>query len=141
MLLQIPILFAFYRMLEASIELKGAPFIFWIQDLSKPDPYYITPIVMGLTMMLQQKMTPSSADPTQKKIMTIMPIALTFMFLGISSGLAVYFLFSNVFRILLQMGMNKLNPDNAMIPKAVEKKSSSKEDKKENRDPGRKKKK
>jgi len=141
MLLQIPILYAFYKMLEASIELKGAPFIFWIQDLSKPDPYYITPIVMGLTMMLQQKMTPSSADPTQKKIMTIMPIALTFMFLNISSGLAVYFLFSNVFRILLQMGMNKLNPDNAMIPKAVEKKSSSKEDKKENRDPGRKKKK
>ncbi len=121
MLVQIPILFAFYRMLEASIELKGEPFIFWIQDLAKPDPYYITPIVMGLTMVLQQKMTPSSSDPTQKKIMTIMPIALTFMFLGISSGLAVYFLFSNVFRIFLQLGMNKLNQNKDSGKKKIDK--------------------
>lgn len=141
MLVQIPILFAFYRMLEASIELKGAPFIFWIQDLSKPDPYYITPIVMGLTMVLQQKMTPTSADPTQKKIMTIMPIALTFMFLGISSGLAVYFLFSNVFRIFLQMGMNKLSPDDALPVKGRGKKDSSREDKKGTPESGRKKRK
>ena len=133
MLVQIPILFAFYRMLEASIELKGAPFIFWIQDLSKPDPYYITPIVMGLTMVLQQKMTPTSTDPTQKRIMTIMPIALTFMFLGISSGLAVYFLFSNVFRIFLQIGMNKLSANGEDM-----KKGSSKDSQKENRESGKK---
>ncbi len=137
MLVQIPILFAFYRMLEASIELKGAPFIFWIQDLAKPDPYYITPIVMGLTMVLQQKMTPTSSDPTQKKIMTIMPIALTFMFLGISSGLAVYFLFSNVFRIFLQLGMNKLSPDNDSGKKGADK-EEKKESKQESKESGRK---
>lgn len=136
MLVQIPILFAFYRMLEASIELKGEPFIFWIQDLAKPDPYYITPIVMGLTMVLQQKMTPTSSDPTQKKIMTIMPIALTFMFLGISSGLAVYFLFSNVFRIFLQIGMNKLSPDTD-----TGKMKADKEPKKESKDSVKKKRK
>jgi YidC/Oxa1 family membrane protein insertase len=143
MLVQMPILFAFYRMLEASIELKGAPFIFWIQDLAKPDPYYITPIVMGLTMVLQQKMTPTGSDPTQKKIMTIMPIALTFMFLSISSGLAVYFLFSNIFRILLQVGMKKLSPDTDTGKKAASKESKSeketkKETKKESKDSGKK---
>ena len=137
MLIQIPILFAFYRMLEASIELKGEPFIFWIQDLAKPDPYYITPIVMGLTMVLQQKMTPSSSDPTQKKIMTIMPIALTFMFLGISSGLAVYFLFSNVFRIFLQLGMNKLSQDTDSGKKGSDK-EAKKDIKQESKDSGRK---
>lgn len=138
MLVQIPILFAFYRMLEASIELKGAPFIFWIQDLAKPDPYYITPIVMGLTMVLQQKMTPASSDPTQKKIMTIMPIALTFMFLGISSGLAVYFLFSNVFRIFLQLGMNKLGADDKDSGKKGADRDEKKESKQESKESGKK---
>lgn len=111
LLLQMPILFAFYSMLQVVIELRGAPFIWWIQDLSKPDPYLITPIVMGGTMMAQQKMTPSTADPAQKRIMMIMPVVFTFMFLYVSSGLALYFLFSNVFAMAFQVLLQRFKPD------------------------------
>ncbi|MFZ0428394.1 MAG: membrane protein insertase YidC, partial [Acidobacteriota bacterium] len=90
LVIQMPILFAFYRMLAASIELRGAPFIFWIHDLSQYDPYYITPIVMGLTMVGQQKMTPTAGDPTQRKMMMFLPVVFTFFFLHVSSGLAIY---------------------------------------------------
>jgi YidC/Oxa1 family membrane protein insertase len=110
LLFQMPILFAFYRMLYASIELRGAPFIFWIQDLSKADPYYITPIVMGISMLAQQKMTPAAGDPTQRKMMMMLPIVFTFFFLTISSGLVVYFLFSNLFAMMFQFGVQKWKP-------------------------------
>ncbi|UCF35953.1 MAG: membrane protein insertase YidC [Acidobacteriota bacterium] len=111
LLLQMPILFAFYRMLDASIELRGAPFMLWIQDLSHPDPYYVTPLVMGLTMVAQQKMTPATGDPAQRRMMMMLPIVFTFFFLGVSSGLAIYFLFSNVFAMMLQLGLKKLKPE------------------------------
>jgi len=111
LLLQMPILFAFYRMLYTSIELRGAPFMLWIHDLSKPDPYYITPIVMGATMVAQQKMTPATGDPAQRRMMMFLPIIFTFFFLRVSSGLAIYFLFSNLFGMLLQAGLQKFKPE------------------------------
>jgi YidC/Oxa1 family membrane protein insertase len=111
LILQMPILFAFYRMLYTSIELRGAPFMLWIQDLSKPDPYYITPIVMGATMVAQQKMTPATGDAAQRRMMMFLPILFTFFFLQVSSGLAIYFLFSNVFGMALQFLLQKFKPE------------------------------
>ncbi len=111
LVIQMPILFAFYRMLAQSIELRGAPFIFWIHDLSQYDPYFITPIVMGLTMVGQQKMTPATGDPTQRKMMMFLPIVFTFFFLHVSSGLALYFLFSNLFAMMFQVALQKMNPE------------------------------
>jgi YidC/Oxa1 family membrane protein insertase len=104
LLLQMPLLFAFYQLLAASIELRQAPFFGWIQDLSQKDPYYILPIIMGVTMLISQKMTPMApgADPTQAKMMMIMPAIFTLMFLNVSSGLNLYFLCSNIFQIGFQ---------------------------------------
>lgn len=127
LLIQMPFLFAFYRMLDASIELRGAPFILWIHDLSKADPYYITPIVMGATMVAQQKMTPATGDPTQRRMMMILPVVFTFFFLGLSSGLVLYFLFSNVFAMMFQAGLQKFKPELIQGgPSSPKKKSRSK---------------
>jgi YidC/Oxa1 family membrane protein insertase len=104
LILQMPLLFAFYQLLAASIELRQAPFFGWIQDLAQKDPYYILPIVMGITMLISQRMTPMApgADPTQAKMMMIMPAVFTLMFLNVSSGLNLYFLCSNIFQIGFQ---------------------------------------
>jgi len=99
MLLQIPVFFALYRALLNSIEMRHAPFVFWIQDLSAKDPCYITPIIMGATMFLQQKMTPMAGDPNQQKMMMFMPLIFTFMFLNFPSGLVLYWLVNNVLTI------------------------------------------
>jgi len=105
--IQIPVFFALYKVLLVAIELRGAPFMFWIHDLSEKDPYYILPVIMGGTMFLQQKMTPSGMDPMQAKIMLMMPIVFTFMFLSFPSGLVVYWLISNIFGITQQYYVNK----------------------------------
>ncbi len=102
MLIQIPVFFALYRVLLGSIELRHAPFMMWITDLSAKDPYYVTPLVMGFTMFLQQKMTPTNMDPTQEKIMMMMPVVFTFMFLNFPSGLVIYWLTNNLLTILQQ---------------------------------------
>jgi YidC/Oxa1 family membrane protein insertase len=104
LLLQMPLLFAFYALLAYSIELRQAPFFGWIHDLSMKDPFYVLPIVMGITMLISQKMTPMApgADPTQAKMMMIMPVVFTVMFFNVSSGLNLYFLCSNVFQIAFQ---------------------------------------
>ena len=110
MLLQIPVFIALYQALLASVELRHACFIAhipftdiaWLTDLSSKDPYYITPIVMGLTMFLQQKMSPAPGDPTQAKIMMFLPLIFTFIFLNFPSGLVVYWLVNNVLSILQQ---------------------------------------
>lgn len=108
MLLQIPIFFALYKTLLLAIELQGAPFILWITDLSLKDPYYITPVVMGATMFLQQKMTPSTVqDELQKKIFTFMPLIFTFLFLTFPAGLVIYWLTNNVLTIAQQYVINK----------------------------------
>jgi YidC/Oxa1 family membrane protein insertase len=107
MVAQIPVFFGLYNALLYAIELRHSPFFWWIQDLSAKDPYYITPIIMGATMFLQQKMTPSGGDPTQAKIMLFMPIIFTFMFLNFPSGLVIYWLFNNIISIGQQMHINK----------------------------------
>lgn len=99
MLLTMPVLFAFYSLLSVAIEIRGAPFMWWIRDLAQHDPLFITPILMGGTMFWQQKMTPSTADPTQQRIMMFMPIMFTVMFLWASSGLVIYWLVSNLWAI------------------------------------------
>ena len=108
MLLTMPILFAFYNLLGQSIELRGAPFAFWIHDLSLQDPLYITPVLMGITMVVQQRMTPSTADPVQQKMFMFMPIVFTGMFLWAPSGLVIYWFFSNLLAILQQVITNKI---------------------------------
>jgi YidC/Oxa1 family membrane protein insertase len=99
MLLTMPVLLAFYSMLSQSIELRGADFGFWIHDLSMKDPYYVTPLLMGGTMFWQQWVTPTTADPAQQRMMMIMPIMLTGIFLSLPSGLAIYYLVTNLFQI------------------------------------------
>ncbi len=96
---QIPVFFALYRALMVAIELRHAPFFGWILDLSAKDPYYVTPLIMGATMFLQQKMTPSTGDAMQAKMMLFMPIIFTFMFLNFPAGLVLYWLVNNVLSI------------------------------------------
>ena len=90
MLLTLPVLVAFYAMLAVAIELRGAPFVGWIKDLSAFDPYFVTPILMGVTMFVQQRMTPSVADPVQAKMMMFMPLMFTGMLMWAPSGLVLY---------------------------------------------------
>jgi len=99
MLLTLPVLFAFYSLLSQSIELRGADFGWWIKDLSEHDPLYITPVLMGLTMFWQQKVTPSTADPAQQRVMMMMPLMFGFMFLWAPSGLVLYWFVGNLFAI------------------------------------------
>ncbi len=109
MLLTMPILFAFYSMLAYSIELRGAPFGLWIKDLSVYDPYYVAPILTGITMLVQQKMTPQTAtDPVQQKMFMLMPVIFTGMFLWAPSGLNIYWLFNNLLAIGQQYFTNRL---------------------------------
>ncbi|MEW6416983.1 MAG: membrane protein insertase YidC [Nitrospirota bacterium] len=123
MLLQIPIFFALYKILLIAIELRGTPFMLWIKDLSAPDTLFghipswfpliggfaigPLPILMGATMLIQQKMTPTSMDPTQNKMMMLMPIVFTFLFLNFASGLVLYWLMNNIFSIAQQFYANK----------------------------------
>ena len=107
-LLQIPILYAFYTILSISIELRRAPFMLWIADLSQRDPYYVTPIIMGGTQLVQQAMTSSSIpDPAQRRIMYLMPIMFTWIFLNFPSGLVLYWLVNNLLGIAQQHLINK----------------------------------
>jgi YidC/Oxa1 family membrane protein insertase len=108
MILMMPVLFAFYRLLSVAVELRGAPFFGWITDLSGPDPLYITPVLMGATMVLQQRMTPSTMDPLQQKMMMFMPVVFTFMFLRAPSGLVLYWLVSNLWAIGQQHVTNRI---------------------------------
>lgn len=111
MVVQIPVFFALYKALMFSIELRHAPFFFWITDLADKDPYYVTPVIMGITMFVQQKMTPSQMDPVQQKMMLALPVVFTFMFLSFPSGLVLYWLVNNVLTIGQQMYINKLVKD------------------------------
>ena len=108
MLLTFPVLFAFFSLLRSAVEIRGEPFVGWITDLSVEDPLYVTPIVMGASMVLQQKMTPTQADPMQQKIMMIMPVVFTFMFVWAPSGLVLYWLTSNVIGILQTVVTNRV---------------------------------
>ncbi|MDR2099549.1 MAG: membrane protein insertase YidC, partial [Campylobacteraceae bacterium] len=107
-LIQIPIFFAIYRVLSNTVELKNAEWILWVKDLAVMDPYYILPIAMGLTMFLQQKITPTSfADPMQEKIMKFLPLIFTMFFLWFPAGLTLYWFVNNLFSIFQQMYVNR----------------------------------
>ncbi|MCX5917715.1 MAG: membrane protein insertase YidC [Deltaproteobacteria bacterium] len=107
MAIQIPVFFALYKVLLYSIDLRHAPFYWWIKDLAAADPYYISPILMGGSMFIQQWMTPTTGDPTQAKMMLIMPVVFTFMFLSFPTGLVIYWFFSNLLSIGQQLYMNR----------------------------------
>jgi YidC/Oxa1 family membrane protein insertase len=107
MLVQLPILWGFYSLLSRAIELRGAPFLLWIHDLSLKDPYYITPALMTVTMFIQQWMTPTTADPAQRKMFMIMPIFFGILFKELPSGLVLYWLVQNILTIIQQIIMNK----------------------------------
>ena len=109
MLLQIPVFFAIYRVLLNAIELKGAPWILWITDLSQKDPYYVLPILMGVTMYINQKITPNTiTDPTQKKIFEWLPVVFTFFFLTFPAGLTLYWFVNNVLSGIQQLIVNRI---------------------------------
>ncbi|MGZ8711362.1 MAG: membrane protein insertase YidC, partial [Thermoanaerobaculia bacterium] len=106
-LLQLPILWGFYNLLSRAIELRGAPWILWINDLSEKDPTYVLPILMTATMFIQTYITPTTADPMQRKIFLAMPIVFGIMFKEFPSGLVLYWLVQNVLTIIQQLIMNK----------------------------------
>ena len=106
-LLQLPILWGFYGLLSKAIELRGAPFMLWIADLSDKDPYYVTPILMTATMFIQTYITPATGDPSQRRMFLIMPLIFGFIFKDMPSGLVLYWLVQNILTIVQQMIMNK----------------------------------
>lgn len=108
LLIQLPVFWGVFRMLAVSVEFRHSPFVFWIRDLSVMDPYYVTPILMGITQFISQKMTPTSADPTQAKMMLIMPFIMTIFFLSFPSGLVLYWLTTNILQIGQQSIMNRM---------------------------------
>lgn len=107
LILQLPILWGFYNLLSRAIELRGAPWILWIHDLSDKDPTYILPILMTATMFIQTYITPTTGDPAQRKIFLIMPLVFGFLFKDFPSGLVLYWLVQNILTIVQQLIMNK----------------------------------
>jgi YidC/Oxa1 family membrane protein insertase len=99
MVLQMPVFVALFNILYMTIDLRQAPFVGWITDLSVQDPYYVLPIIMGATMVIQQKITPTTMDPTQAKIMLVLPVFMTFLFINFPAGLVLYWLTNNVLTI------------------------------------------
>lgn len=107
MLLQFPIFFALYRVLGESFELYQAPFFGWIQDLSLKDPFYVVPVLMGISMYFQQKITPTNMDPAQEKILKILPFIFTLLMINLPSGLNLYILVSTLFGLVQQYYFTK----------------------------------
>jgi YidC/Oxa1 family membrane protein insertase len=124
MLLQMPVLFGFYAAISVSIDIRQAPFILWIDDLSKMDPYYILPLLMGASMYAQQRMSPGTGDPMQQKIFRLMPVMFTFFFLSFPSGLVIYWLVNTLLGIAQQAYVNhQLDaPDAKTTPSPAKKK-------------------
>jgi YidC/Oxa1 family membrane protein insertase len=108
LVIQMPILFAFYRLLSTAVDLRHAPWLLWIKDLSVNDPYYVLPIIMGITQLVQVRMGPQAGDPMQRRMFQIMPVAMTFFFLGVPSGLVLYWLTNNVLTIIQLQVYNRL---------------------------------
>jgi YidC/Oxa1 family membrane protein insertase len=109
MLMQFPFFIALYNVLSVSIELRQASFIpFWIKDLSVHDPFYILPVLMGLSMILTMKLTSTTADPSQAKMMMYMNVAFIFLFAWLPAGLLLYITLSNVLSIVQQLYVKKI---------------------------------
>lgn len=122
-LVQIPVFIALYWVLVESVQLRQAPFMFWIRDMSIPDPFYVLPLIMGVTMFIQQKLSPAPPDPIQAKVMMSLPIVFTFMFLWFPAGLVLYWVVNNVLSIAQQWVITKRvesGADAAAVAKAKE---------------------
>ena len=122
MLVQFPIWYGINRMITATLELRHAPWFWWITDLSAKDPYYILPVVMAVMMWVQQKMTPMTAtDPSQQRMMNFMPLMMgaMFIFLPLSSGLYLYILTSNVIGVAQRWHLNRTSPVKAPARRAA----------------------
>jgi len=107
LLVQMPILYAFYRLLSTSVELRHAPWIFWVHDLAAPDPHLILPLIMGATQFLQVKLAPQSGDPAQRRLFMLMPLFMLIFFLSAPSGLVLYWLTNNILTIIQQAVYNR----------------------------------
>jgi YidC/Oxa1 family membrane protein insertase len=132
MVVQIPIFYALYVALSVSVEIQNAPFIcfgrifgvnLWICDLAAQDPTYVLPILMGISMFIQQKMTPVMGDPRQAKMMLFMPVLFTFMFLNLPAGLVLYWTLSNVLQIAQQKYMERMNRQSGKVSVRAAKKA------------------
>jgi YidC/Oxa1 family membrane protein insertase len=132
MVVQIPIFYALYVALSVSVEIQNAPFIcfgrlfgvdLWICDLAAHDPTYVLPILMGISMFIQQKMTPVMGDPRQAKMMLFMPVVFTFMFLNLPAGLVLYWTLSNVLQIAQQKYMERMSKKTEKAPARAAKKA------------------
>ncbi|HEY7839989.1 MAG TPA: membrane protein insertase YidC, partial [Gammaproteobacteria bacterium] len=106
-LIQIPVFIALYWVLLESVELRQAPWVLWIRDLSTKDPYYVLPLVMGVTMFVQQKLNPAAMDPVQEKVLQIMPFMFTIFFAFFPSGLVLYWVVNNILSIAQQWVITK----------------------------------
>ena len=106
-LVQIPVFIALYWVLVESVQLRQAPFMLWIHDMAIPDPYYVLPLIMGVTMFVQQKLSPAPPDPVQAKVMMALPIVFTFMFLWFPAGLVLYWVVNNILSIAQQWVITK----------------------------------
>ncbi|MBK9705675.1 MAG: membrane protein insertase YidC [Acidobacteria bacterium] len=110
LLLQMPFFMAVFAILTVSIEVRHAPFFGWLQDLSSPDPFWVLPIIMCLTMVLQQALTPTTADPIQKKMGYVMPIIFAWFLKAAPAGLVLYWMVSNIVGVVQQFIINRMNP-------------------------------
>lgn len=108
LILQIPVFFAIYRVLYNAVELKNSEWIFWIHDLSVMDPYFILPILMGLSMYIQQILTPNTLDPMQARIFKLLPVIFTIFLITFPAGLVLYWTVNNIFAIFMQIAINKI---------------------------------
>jgi len=106
-LIQIPVFIALYWVLLAAVEMRGAPWLGWITDLTSPDPWFILPIIMGITSILQVKLNPQPMDPMQAKIMMVMPVMFTVMFVFFPAGLVLYWVVNNILSIAQQWVINR----------------------------------
>src|SRR4051812_2349211 len=119
LLLMMPVFLAFYAMLQTAIELRGAPFVGWIHDLSAPDPFYVLPVLVGVSQVVQQLMTPQTGvDPAQQKMMLVMPLVLIFVFISSPAGALLYWLASTLIRIgQMQMTNYLIGPPTVRAPR------------------------
>jgi len=106
--IQIPVFIALYWVLLSSVEMRGAPWLGWIHDLSVPDPFYILPIVMAVSMFVQTRLNPTPPDPVQAKVMMIMPLVFSFMFFFFPAGLVLYWVVNNILSIAQQWQINRM---------------------------------
>jgi len=121
MLLQMPVFVALFNVLNVAIDLRQAPFTLWITDLSLQDPYYVFPLIMGGTMFIQQKITPTTMDPTQAKMMLMLPVFMTFLFINFPAGLVLYWMTLNTLNIGQQLVTEKFfSPRRPVVPAVVE---------------------